>query len=151
MIIEGEDGVTHINIYSKAKTEFGRWLSNFTQVELVLDEGTFQSIEGYWYYLSTKDERFKTLYGWTAKKLGKEITSEKINVPEQVFREKIKKALDIKIKTESKWITNSELPFCHYYEYAGKKIDAGYEWIVEHIERRRRDCKEHKRKKYSIN
>jgi len=29
-MIEGIDGETHINIYSKGKTEIGRWLSNFS-------------------------------------------------------------------------------------------------------------------------
>lgn len=141
MIIEGEDGISHINIYSKGKTELGRWLSNFTKVELVLDEGVFQSIEGYWYYLSTKDERFKNLYGWEAKKLGKELKSRTGKIPEQEFKDKIKKALDVKLRLNHIQLGNSYLPFCHYYDYKGNKVDVGYEWIVEHIERRRRDCK----------
>ena len=149
MIIEGEDGVTHINIYSKAKTELGRWLSNFTKVRLELEEGTFQSIEGYWYYLTTKDERFKNLYGWEAKKLGKE-SVDTMNISDYDFREKIKKALDVKLRLRYKLLGNSELPFCHYYDYKGNKVDAGYEWIVDHIERRRRDVKEWVNKKYSL-
>ena len=50
MIIEGIDGMTHINVYSKGKTEIGRWLSNFAYSPIDLgNEGYFSSIEGYWY------------------------------------------------------------------------------------------------------
>jgi len=52
MIIEGVDGVTHVNIYSKAKTELGRWLSNFAYAPIrITGHGRFASIEAYWYWL----------------------------------------------------------------------------------------------------
>ena len=68
---EGLDGEDHINIYSKGKTEIGRWLSNFSHTEIITEDGKFSSIEGYWYWLTTKDERLRTLIGWAAKDLGK--------------------------------------------------------------------------------
>ena len=46
------DGITHINMYSKSATAFGRVLSNWAPCRLNLPEGQFRSVEGYWYYLS---------------------------------------------------------------------------------------------------
>src|ERR1035437_2869192 len=132
MIIQGEDGITHINIYSKGKTEIGRWLSNFAESPITLkDDGEFASIEGYWYWLSSKDERLRKLSGFPAKQLGKELDNQK--EIDSDFNNKIKNAIDVKMKTYlnmSKILCSSELPICHYYDYYGKKVDAGFEWIV---------------------
>lgn len=49
-----EDGVTHINIYSKGKTELGRWLTNFSYSPFNHPEyGKFLSMEGFWCWVST--------------------------------------------------------------------------------------------------
>lgn len=54
------DGVDHINIYSKGKTTLGRCLSNFANLgvdfalgdlEEFADYGKFATLEGLWYYL----------------------------------------------------------------------------------------------------
>lgn len=63
-----EDGVTHINIYSKGKTELGRMLSNFTSFPIELDGQRFNSIEGVWFYFATTEaaperNKLKTLSG----------------------------------------------------------------------------------------
>jgi hypothetical protein len=51
MWIPEEDGVTHINIYSKGKTELGRWLTNFSYSPFNHPEyGKFLSMEGFWYW-----------------------------------------------------------------------------------------------------
>jgi len=36
MINPEEDGITHINIYSKGKTDLGRMLSNFAKLPFIL-------------------------------------------------------------------------------------------------------------------
>ena len=41
-------------------------------------------------------------------------------------------------------LINSNLPLTHYYVYGDKQVNAGYEWIVEHIELRRKQLKEWK-------
>lgn len=46
-----KDGIDHINIYSKAKTALGLFLSNFAQCDLETEDGEFSSIEAYWYWL----------------------------------------------------------------------------------------------------
>ncbi len=72
--ISEEDGITHINIYSKGKTELGRLMSNFALSPFsVPQHGEFKSIEGYWYWLSTGDESLRDLYGYEAKKAGRKL------------------------------------------------------------------------------
>lgn len=144
MIIKGKDGITHINVYSQGDTTIGTWLSNFSYSPIHMPEdGDFKSIEGYWYWLSSRDDRLRDLIGFEAKKLGKSLEKKYII---DNFEDKIKLAIDIKIKSNSsmmKELCESSLPFCHYYAYDGKRKDAGYEWIIEHIEDRRRLLKNH--------
>lgn len=46
------DGVDHINIYSKGLTELGRMLTNFYRYRIDIPEaGSFYSLEGFWYWL----------------------------------------------------------------------------------------------------
>lgn len=46
------DGIDHINIYSKARTALGRSLSNFAYSPIDLDTyGRFNSVEAFWYFL----------------------------------------------------------------------------------------------------
>ena len=47
MINPQNDGVDHINIYSKGLTELGRFLSNFEHILITTEDGDFNSIEGY--------------------------------------------------------------------------------------------------------
>lgn len=147
MIIEGEDGVTHINIYSKAKTDLGKWLSNFTHEPFTMPhKGEFNTIEGYWYWLQCGDNRLRTLNGFKCKELGKQLIDEKSSALPPKFVDNIKAALDLKLKvnnTRPHQFSESYLPFCHYYEYGGKRVDSGYEWIVEHFEDRRKLIKDY--------
>lgn len=145
MIIEGNDGETHINIYSKGKTDLGKWLSNFTYAPIEVPHGKFVSIEGYWYFLKTGDERFKDLHGYQAKALGDSLPDKAI-WPDNEFQFLIRQAIDQKLRNGGIWLryfSESTLPFCHYYTYGDKRVDAGYEWIVEHFEDRRKLLKEH--------
>jgi len=45
------DGDTHINVYSKGKTELGRWLTNFTYETVLTPYGMMNSMESYYHYL----------------------------------------------------------------------------------------------------
>lgn len=143
MIIEGQDGITHINIYSKGNTALGRVLSNFARTPFTCKDGKFESIEGYWYWLKTKDDRFRSLFGYEAKRLGK-TSSTNIYCPD--FEHKIKLATICKLNQNSyiiNWLTKSYLPFCHYYVFAnGYRKDAGNEWLIEFIEGLRRQAKD---------
>lgn len=134
------DGVDHLNIYSKASTWLGRELSNFSKYKLTLPEGEFESVEGYWFYLSNPDERLKSLSGYQAKKLGESLTRTS-TLSEEEFRDKIKNAIDYKLFNNPillQGLKKCKLPLEHYYYYGTidnpKIIDAGYKWILEFLE-----------------
>ena len=60
MFQPNEDGITHINICSKGKTELGRLLSNFAHTPFWLQgAGRFESVEGYWFWLGTEVDKAK--------------------------------------------------------------------------------------------
>ncbi len=46
-----EDGINHINIYSRGKTRLGRELSNFQGCGINMPYGRFNTIEGLYHYL----------------------------------------------------------------------------------------------------
>lgn len=131
-----EDGVTHINIYSAGRTKLGQFLSNFAHTPVILDEGTFESIEGYWYWLSCHNDQLKKLYGFKAKQFGKQC-NRNIKLNEEEFKKKIRIAINKKLNSYPEYkqmLKDSILPFKHYYVFNGITKDAGYEWIVKHIE-----------------
>lgn len=138
-----EDGTDHINIYSKGKTEIGRWLSNFSESWINTENGWFRSVEGYWYWLTTLNEDLRNLSGFKAKELGRK--SEKIvSYSDEDFKNKICKAIDLKLKLQPKKVSEINLPLRHYYDYGGKRVEQPkYHWIAEHIEMRVKQLKEH--------
>ena len=142
-----EDGITHINVYSKSKVWIGKFLSNFTRSfqPILTDDGPFMTIEGYWYWLGCKDNRLRECTGWEAKKLGRELGA-KDWLDDEVFKTKIKKAIRYKINTAGTKTYNefieSSLPFTHYYVYGGKVVDVPQgKWIIDYIEELRREFK----------
>lgn len=149
--VQNVDGVDHINIYSRGRTELGRLLSNFARTPFECVDGRFESIEGYWYWLKLwahpDREILRNLYGFEAKKIGKELSDDvgafaEANI--ENFEHKIKLAIEIKIKAHhhiGKMLMESSLPLEHYYVYADKKVDAGYKWIIHHIEELRTSLK----------
>lgn len=134
-----EEGTTHINCYSKARTPLGRWLSNFAHSPIETEDGHFESIEGYWYWLSCKHERkdeLRHIYGWQAKQLGRELkSSDYPEIPD--FKERIWKAVVLKINSNHlfrKELMDSDLPLAHYYVY-GSKVhrDERSDWLWNRI------------------
>jgi hypothetical protein len=132
-----EDGITHINIYSKGKTELGIFLSNFAFSEITTMDGNFASIEGYWYWLSCRDDNLRDMYGWKAKDYGREFGGRDW-MDDSLFKLKIMAAITTKIAGNTKFIEQlkkSDLPFVHYYVYRNKIIEPKEgKWIWEHIE-----------------
>lgn len=139
-----KDGEDHINIYSQGQTKLGRWLSNFHKCDVNTDHGHFKSIEGYWYWLGARDDSLRKMWGYKAKKYGRS-RPQVTELPEDTFQGHIEKAIINKIYT-NKYIleafVDSSLPFDHYYVYGGKRVDAGYEWITDHITELRKIFKE---------
>lgn len=139
-----DDGKKHINIYSKGKTELGRFLSNFARSPIETEDGKFMSIEGYWYWLGCKHPEKDLLrkhYGYKAKQIGRELGG-KDWLDNETFKSKIKKAMNIKITSNVVMLEafrTSTLPFTHYYVYGNKicLVPEAY-WIIEEWERLRR-------------
>ena len=145
------DGVDHINIYSKGATKLGRLLSNFALTPFRCEHGTFASVEAYWYWLlsagaSINDlAKLRTMHGFAAKKFGRTlVTMSEATAPD--FQHLIKEALKEKLIKHPHiqiMLRDSTLPLAHYYVYHGVRKDAGYEWQVEYWEELRRRLKRH--------
>lgn len=133
------DGITHINTYSKAKTKLGRMLSNFYPSTFTYEPyGTFASGESFWYWYLTgqKHNELKSLVGFEAKKQGRKynhdridingLTDEHIEVLSNMLVHKIIQNKDI--QTE---LINSTLPFIHYYNYNGCTILIDCQWMLD--------------------
>jgi len=141
MIIEGEDGVNFINIYSKASSSLGRWLSNFTYAPIQLNGKTYLSIETLWFYDLTGNDEILKYYGYKAKEIGSKFPRVK-----EINQQLIKDALDVKIKTypdKMLELAQTTLPLTHQYQYGDKWVDAKYDWIPQHFELRRQQLKEY--------
>lgn len=142
MIDPNEDGVSHINVYSKAKTQLGRQLSNFAHLPIVLeDDGEFASIEAYWYWLGTNHldrDKLRPLYGFQAKALGREFNAQDWHEDDPQFIDKIKIALTVKLQTYPVLLevlrALKDLPLKHYYVYGDKAVEPkDGRWIMEHM------------------
>jgi len=69
-----DDGITHINIWTQAKTGLGKDLSNLSARSMLHPEfGKFACLEGYWYWLKTGKQHnvLRGLSGFEAKQQGK--------------------------------------------------------------------------------
>jgi hypothetical protein len=128
-ILPSEDGVSHINVYSQGKTELGRFLSNFTRASFTCEDGSFQSIEGYWYWLSTpvselRRDELRAVYGYQAKALGRELRAADWGPGDQTeFRKKILAALQAKLEAYPRMLRlleSNTLPLRHYYVFRSK-------------------------------
>lgn len=139
------DGITHINIYSRGQTDLGRMLSNFYKFPVHTDDGNFMSVEGYWYWLSIEDckekERLRDLYGFAAKKYGKEIMTYKQSRFDDDFERKILTAIWRKFKQNTHLLLPeySTLPFEHYYNFNGciRDVKLRYSWMIDGIDKMR--------------
>lgn len=138
-----EDGFTHINTYSKGRTELGRMLSNFAFSPFVYNEyGKFNSVEAfyYWYLTGMKHNDLRTLSGSYAKVKGQSYSDDRTeySLSEDTL-EVIQGAIICKIAQNPKlqeMLISSTLKFAHYYVYNGKVIPAfdGHDWFSETLE-----------------
>lgn len=116
------DGVDHINIYSRGKTKLGKLMSNFAHTPFTFQSKTFQSVEGALYHYRTEDDRLITLHGSKAKKLGSSLKQKQIETPAM-----IKAWIYAKLFANPEIINlllQNNLPYSHYYVMYGRKIPA---------------------------
>jgi hypothetical protein len=143
------DGIDHLNVYSKAMTISGRWASNFARTPIDHPRhGHFVSIEGLWYWLSTRDDRLREVSGFAAKQLGRDLRAPDW-VSTQEFKNDIVLGIRAKITVATvtrniAWIAMStrpwlDLPLAHYYVYGAKIIDetARCQWMLDVFEQER--------------
>lgn len=121
-----DDGVSHINVYSKGKTDLGK----------------FNSIEGYWYWLSCADEKLRELDGFDAKLYGRAAGGEDW-IEDDEFKMKIKQAICYKIIAHNVIdFIKSELTFKHYYVYNNKIVEPKEgKWITKYLEELRTELR----------
>lgn len=141
MYLLEEDGVSHLNIYSRGKTELGRFLSNFALSPFTHPKfGSFNTIEGFWQYIKTgkKHECFRTLSGMDCKKISKQYEKQDCDN----FQRYIKEAILLKIESNEKFkllLKESTLPLTHYYYYGDQSsykiiIPDNNKWVISYIE-----------------
>ena len=130
------DGVDHINIYSKGKTQLGRDLTNLSNLPVTISgAGAFKSMEGYWYWLSTggKHECLMEMSGFEAKKFASNIP----DVDNADFKDLIRRALWLRMEQNEplkKALRESTLPLKHYYSYGSDNplnIYPMFDWVTE--------------------
>ncbi len=129
-----EEGITHINIYSKAQSPLGRYLSNFDRCWVTTSLGEFASIEGLIYFMGSFDERLRTVSGLNAKSIG-EVCDRQIRLPEDIFKRIIVEAMWNKVHANDHLkalLKECELPLTHYYVYVNKIVHVPkWNWQIE--------------------
>lgn len=118
------DGVSHINVYSRGQTWLGRQLSNFAHTpfhlpvltQTMVDNQHAASVEGVWYWIGSGCQypHLLQLSGYAAKKAGREYP----RVSNERFPDMIRTAILHKLHDHPE-ITHalamSKLPLYHYY------------------------------------
>lgn len=141
-----EDGITHINIYSKGATRLGRALTNLSPLPLEHPTlGKFATMEGYYFYISTgyKHEELRTLDGYGARAFGRTKERIKIDGFETLIEEGVRLKID-QNEVLKKYFTECKLPYTHYYFYGTKENPKiiqlpDYKWYVDIFERYRKE------------
>lgn len=127
-----QDGVTHVNVYSKGKTLLGRMLSNFARTPFRLPFlGSFESVEGFWYWWVTRNEQLRTLHGYEAKSIGRQSI--------QIYEEPSERVLRLAYKAKLRYnpkiralLESNDLPLVHYYVYKDKVVSpTKYLWTAK--------------------
>lgn len=119
------DGKDHINIYSHSTSAAGRILSNFSRNPFTHHEfGTFESMEGFWYWYSTgcKFDLLRKKWGVDAKTMGRQ----KERVSQLDFEQRIVECIHCMLRDNPKvydLLLTTTLPFTHYYAYGNTLKD----------------------------
>lgn len=146
------DGVTHINIFSKSKCELGRMMSNFYPSVVVYNGIEFANIECYWHWLkydvsyireyispsiADKIDAIRCMDGINAKKYSRQLSHlyKHLMVQRSDFHDLIKTMIIQKVYHNRELLiglSNTKLPFTHYYEYNGIVThDSGSQFLCD--------------------
>ena len=135
------DGLDHINVYSKSRSKLGRMLSNFAHTPITINEIRFESVESWWYWKKMNNInnsslfplfiqfqllKIRTLVGKYAKAYFRENykeDSKQFNPSRQELKETYLQKL-IEHPEIKKILIENTLPIDHYYMMFDKKISA---------------------------
>jgi hypothetical protein len=123
-IVPENDGVDHINVYSKGLTQLGRDLSNFAPIGFNHPQyGCFASMEAYYHWVKTGMvcEELRPLFGYWAKQAAKDLPV----VPHDNFESIISEGLRCKVLQNdflAESLKASTAPLVHYYNYGGRVV-----------------------------
>lgn len=140
------EGVNHYNIYSRSRTELGAFLSHFAHHPFdTYQHGSFNSMEGYWYWLKYRDDNLRLLSGYEAKQYGQGLGARRVIVcdPEsEEFKRHILFATSMKLQSMpgvlKLRLQQSRLPLIHAYVHQGKyTFQNSMDYIIAHINRLR--------------
>lgn len=143
-----EDGITHVNVYSKSRCLLGRLLSNFASTPFEKEGLKFSSVESWWYWTKANkinsfnlfpqfsDEQLDSLRynaGKESKSLFRSIYKEdssSFNPTSEELKEVYKLKLEVHPNIQELLLKNT-LPLTHYYMMFDKKVSANeYLWTV---------------------
>lgn len=135
MFTPDQDGINHINVYTKSQTEIGKMLSNLSNYGFVHPEfGSFKTLEGFWFWLVTdkKHHKLKELDGFNANKEGRKICDDSSIDYDSItssnqFRDTFKSGIECKLRQNTfilqKLVETKELPLTHYFFYSPRDGD----------------------------
>ena len=142
-----DDGVTHVNVYTRGRTALGRSLSNLADIAFEHPTfGRFRTMEGLWFWLALgrSNDMFRMMDGYNARRHGSDGTKVWVDG----FQDHIRDGITAKIVQnpelrEMLCVSYTELPFFHYYCYGkGDNVKLitpkGHEWQMLHIEKVRK-------------
>lgn len=135
------DGITHINVYSKAKSPLGRLLSNFAYTPITIENLLFESIESWWYWTKMNKINESSLFPLFSQEQLDEIRIKVGPDAKEFFRslfkvdssdyspnkEELKKAYIAKLEHHphiKQMLMDNKLPLAHYYMMWDKQINA---------------------------
>lgn len=127
-----DDGVSHINIYTKGRTKLGRLLSHMSDLHVEIDNEHFHCLEGYWHFLRTGSihTRFKILNGFEAKRYAKTVPT----VWNKDFRTEFLKGIALRLEQNSVLINllnETNLRLVQYHHHNGKvTVPKDTEWYI---------------------
>lgn len=147
--IPANDGVDHINVYSRGHTQLGQALSNFSHYAIDHPKyGFFASLEAFWFWLSSGKQHndLRRLYGSSARTLG--LKKLRVDMDKDEFEREIGDAIRLKISQNrqlAQALKKSTLPFRHYYVYGTNppviREKSAHKWQMELLEQIRTDLK----------
>lgn len=154
------DGIEFINVYSQARTQLGRDLSNFSFHPINHKSyGYFASIEAAWYYYSSGGvfDSLRSLHGSEAKYKGRKLMQKNKTPIEQRFGGKFKYIITECIKEKFRThpdlllaLISSNLKLVHFYSYPNNVVieKNEHQWVLDVIEDIRKVSQEWYLKKF---